>query len=96
MVQSFNQALIHGHLNITQRQGIIKVVPKKRKKGFYSENWRPTSLLNIDYKIARKTIADRIFKVYPKLITEDQTGYVKDRFIGHNIRLVKGIMKVTS
>ena len=32
MVQSFDQALILGHLNITQRQGIIKVVPKKRKK----------------------------------------------------------------
>ena len=23
MVQSFNHALIHGHLNVTQRQGII-------------------------------------------------------------------------
>ena len=32
MVQSFNHALILGHLNITQRQGIIKVVPKKTKK----------------------------------------------------------------
>ena len=31
MAQSFNQALIHDHLNITQTQGIIKVVPKKRK-----------------------------------------------------------------
>ena len=32
MVQSLNHALILGHLNITQRQGIIKVLPKKRKK----------------------------------------------------------------
>ena len=29
MVQSFNYALAHGHLNITQRQGIIKVAPRK-------------------------------------------------------------------
>ena len=32
MVQTFYQALIYGHVNITQRQGIIKVVPKKRQK----------------------------------------------------------------
>ena len=29
MVESFNHALILGHLDITQRQGIIKVIPKK-------------------------------------------------------------------
>ena len=54
------------------------------------------SLLNIDYKIATKTIANRISKVLAKLIHEDQTGYVKGRYIGQNIRLVKDIMKVTS
>ena len=83
-------------VNITQRQGIIKVVPKKRKNRLYLENWRPISLLNIDYKIATKTIADGISKVLPKLIHEDQTGYVKGRYIGQNIRVVKDIMKVTS
>ena len=57
MVQSFNYALAHGHLNITQRQGIIKVAPKKRKNKLYLENWRPISLLNIDYKIISKTLA---------------------------------------
>ena len=96
MVQSFNHAFILGHLSITQRQGIIKVVPKKRKNRLYLENWRPISLLNIDYKIATKTITDRISKVLLKLIHEDQTGYVKGRYIGQNIRLVKDITKVTS
>ena len=98
MVQSFNQAWIHSHLNITQRQGIIKVVRKKRKKkrtGFTWKTGDPISLLNIDYKIATKTIADRISKVVPKLIHEDQTGYVKDRYIGQNMRLVKDVVKIT-
>ena len=94
MIQSFNQTLTHGHLNITKRQGIIRVVPKKRKNKLYLENWRPISLLNTDYKIATKTIASRISKVLPKLIHEDQTRYVKDRNIGQNIRLVKDIMKI--
>jgi len=94
MIQSFNQTLTRGHLNITKRQGIIRVVPKKRKNKLYLENWRPISLLNTDYKIVTKTIASRISKVLPKLIHEDQTGYVKDRNIGQNIRLVKDIMKI--
>ena len=96
MVQSFNYASRHGHLNITQRQGIIKVVPKKRKNKLYLENWRPISLLNIDYKIITKTIASRISNVLPFLIHDDQTGYVKGRYIGQNIRLIQDIMKITS
>ena len=96
MVESFNYGFKHGHLNITQKQGIIKVVPKKRKNRLYLENWRPISLLNIDYKIAAKTIARRISKLLPKLISEDQTGYIKGRYIGQNIRLIKDILRVSS
>ena len=96
MVQSFNNALIYGRLNITQRQGIIKVKPKKRKSKLYLENWRPISLLNIDYNIATKTIAGRISKVLPKLKHEDKIGYVKDHDIGQNIKLVQDKMKITS
>ena len=95
MVQSFNYAHKVEQLNITQRQGIIKVTPKKRKNRLYLEHWRPLTLLNVDHKIATKSIAHRIAKVLPKLINEDQTGYVKGRYIGQNIRLINDIMKIT-
>ena len=95
MVESFNYAHKLGKLNITQRQGIIKVIPKKRKNRLYLENWRPLTLLNVDYKIATKSIAHRIAKVLPKLINEDQTGYVEGRYIGQNIRLINHIMNIT-
>ena len=95
MVQSFNYAHEVEQLNITQRQGIIKVIPKKRKNRLYLEHWRPLMLLNVDYKIATKSIAHRIAKVLPKLINDDQTGYVKGRYIGQNIRLINDIIKIT-
>ena len=57
------------------------------------DNWRPISLLNVDYKIATKTVAARIAKVLPSLIHEDQTGYIKGRFIGQNIRLIADIIE---
>ena len=62
MVQSLNYAFKHEHLNITQKQGIIKVIPKKRKDRSYLENWRPLSLLTVDYKTATKAIAKVLCK----------------------------------
>ena len=56
------------------------------------KNWRPISLLNTDYKIATKCIAKRLENVLPLLIGSNQTGYIKGRFIGENIRLISDII----
>ena len=56
------------------------------------ENLRPISLLNIDYKILTKTIAKRLEKVLPNVINPNQSGYIKGRFIGENVRLIHDIM----
>ena len=56
------------------------------------KNWRPVSLLNTDCKIATKCIAKRLEKVLPLLIGSNQTGYIKGRFTGENIRLISDIM----
>ena len=55
--------------------------------------WRPISLLNTDYKIATKCIAERLKSVISKLINKDQTGFLKDRYIEENIRNVLDIMQ---
>ena len=64
------------------------MIPKKNKDPLLLKNWRPISLLNTDYKLATKCIAKRLEKVLPYLIDGDQTGYIKGRFIGENIRLI--------
>ena len=46
----------------------------------------------MDYKIIAKVIATRIETLLPVLIHEDQTGFVKDRFIGENVRLIQDVM----
>ena len=40
-------------------------------------------------------IAKRIEKILPRLIHPDQTGFVKGRYIGQNIRLINDIMEHT-
>ena len=95
MVSSFNHAFRSGTLSISQRRGIISLIPKKNKDKTLLDNLRPISLLNVDYKILTKTLAKRLEKVLPTIINPDQTGYVKDRFIGENVRLINDIMFFT-
>ena len=52
-------------------------------------------MLNQDYKIASKAIAKRIEPLLRQLIHPDQTGTVKDRYIGENISLISDIMEQT-
>ena len=59
-------------------------------------NWRPITLLNVDSKVAAKAIAKQLETVLPNLIHPDQTGFVKGRYIGENIRLISDLMDLTS
>ena len=80
-------------LSSSQRRGTIsRLIPKKNKDKSLLENLTPISLLNIDYKILTKSIAKRLEKVLPKIINPNQTGYIKGRFIGENVRLIPDAM----
>ena len=92
MIGSFNYAFLSGALSISQKREIISLIPKKDKDKTILKNLRPILLLNVDYKILTKTIAKRLEKLLPRIINPDQTGYVKGRFIGENIRLIEDIV----
>ena len=52
--------------------------------------------VNVDTKIMTKAIAWRIKTVLPDIIHQNQTGYVKDRFISETIRSIYDIMDFTA
>ena len=93
LISALNYAFDSGCLSVTQRRGVIKLIPKKDAELYFIKNWRPITLLNTDYKIAAKSIANRIKLVLPNLINYDQTGFLKGRFIGENIRLIDSIIQ---
>ena len=95
LLDSFNEAFQTGKLSISQRRGIISLIPKDENNLMVLSNWRPITLLNVDYKILARAIAKRIETKMPKLIHSDQTGFVKGRYIGQNVRLLNDLMEFT-
>lgn len=93
LIHSFNYSYGIGKLSISQRRGIIKFIPKKDANLNSIKSWRPLTLLTCDYKIATKAIANRIKTFLPKLVFSDQTGFIRDRCIGKNIRLTDRVIK---
>ena len=77
-----------GSLTELQKQSIITIILKQNKDLTILDNWRPISLLNVDYKIATKVIANRVKHVITKIIHNSQTGFIKGRYTGENIRLL--------
>ena len=53
-------------------------------------------MLNVDYEIVAKCIAKLLEPFLPKLIHSDQTEFMKDRFIGQNVRLLNDLMEYTN
>ena len=52
------------------------------------KNYRPISLSNTDYKILAFVLVNRLHKVIDRIISNEQTAYIKKRFIGENIRIL--------
>ena len=52
-------------------------------------------MLNTVYKIGSGSIANRLKTHIYQLINNDQTGFIKGRFIGENTRLIYDILKYT-
>ena len=95
LIASFNEAYEANELTISQRRGVITLIPKEDGSLMDLSNWRPITLLNVDCKIATKAIAKRVEASLPKLINHDQTGFIKGRYIGENIRLIIDAMEYT-
>ncbi len=71
---------------------VISLIAKPDKDPHLSENWRPISLLTIDYKLITSVFANRSRKGLNNIISEYQTGFLKGRHITNNIRLVLDLL----
>ena len=90
-MNALNESILKGQLTNTQGDGILSLIFKSGDETSLS-NWRPITLLNVDYKIIARVLAQRLQKVIAKIVSSDQNGYIKNRFIGFSIRQIQDII----
>ena len=63
-------------LPISQRLGIIVLIPKSDKDQRYIKKWRPLTLLETFYKIISATLANRIKPILDSIIGKHQKACI--------------------
>lgn len=69
----------------------LVLIPKVDTPSSFSE-FRPISLTNFTNKVISKILALRLNPLLPSLISENQSGFVKDRLITENVQLAQEII----
>ena len=92
LVEVLNYRFQHGQLSVPHRRGLLSLIFKKTGKRDL-RNWRPISLLCVDYKIGTKALPDRLQKVLSSVLHEDQTCGVPGRSISSSLNLVRGLIE---
>ena len=93
LLASLNGAYELRRLSVPQRRCIITLLPIDDSELLLLQNWRPITLLNVDYKIASKAIAMQSEPILSKLVHPEQTDFIKGRYIGENVGLISDIME---
>ena len=86
-----NEVFHNFELSGSQYNGMIALLHKGGDRDNIC-NWRPITLLNTDYKIISKLLANRTKPVLKKLIHSDQKGFVEGRNISESNRMIDDII----
>ena len=92
-VKLINRCDGEGILPPSQRQGLITLICKDVNNAETLKNWRPISLLNVDYKILSKVLTLRLRKVIGEIVHPDQTCSIPGRTIQDNIHLIRNLIE---
>lgn len=97
VLNSLNEAFTTaGQLSISQRKAFITLIHKGKDLSRDNiSHYRPISLTNCDYKLGAKILAARLQKVVTKVVSPEQSAYIKGRSISNNLRLIDDIICYT-
>lgn len=76
------RSMRHGHISLIYKKGDRRNL----------KNYRPISLLNVDYKILARVLSNRLKKVLPKIISSSQTSCIVGRDISDNVASVRDVI----
>lgn len=71
---------------------ILDLIPKKADSMEMRE-YRPISCCNVLYKVVSKILANRLKQILPRIISENQSAFVKGRMLMENVILASELVK---
>ncbi len=88
----YKECLEQKEMSSTMKQGVISLILKPDNDSLIIDNWRPITLLNVDYNILALIYGTRLKSGLSNIIGESKTGFMAKRHISSNIRLVLDIL----
>ena len=91
----FNNIFLREHLCDTQKQALVKLLPKNPRPNHIS-HWRPISLLNTDYKILSKIITSRATHHLSTYISNSQQCALPDRKMEYILQNIQAVIEYSN
>lgn len=91
ILQFFQEFYDRASLPQGANSSFITLIPKKNDPVCVSD-FRPISLINSSFKLLLKVLANRLMVVMSKLVSEEQTAFIKGRNINESIFIVNEVV----
>ena len=90
LFECYKESINSRSLSTSQRIGVLTIIPKPKLPSelVYIKNWRPITLLNVDYKIFTHLIKNITIRSVPYIISKVQSGFQAGKSTCDNLILM--------
>ena len=92
LIKMIDSAIKGEGLSAELKQSHITLIPKDSGDPLLTKNYRPISLLNIEYKLITKVLANKVSPFLESIVNPDQAAAIKDRNIQNHNHLIRDII----